>query len=654
MKQVISLEILMLEAVVILKNRFGPLYLLFTVLIVLSALIRTVLLFKALPNLDLNPLVFAEVYAVGFFYDCVTFFYFAFPLAVCTTVIPDRLFNHKYHTFLVYAGFFIIIYALVFDGVAEYLFFDEFGTRFNFIAVDYLVYTREVIGNIKESYPLPWIFSGVFCLTGIVFYFIKGYIALSFTTTSTLNQRLRRGLLFAALPVLAFLFVNLSFTAISKNSYANELAGNGIYDLFAAFRNNELDFEKFYLTRGQDVALARLRNLISEKNNRFLHKDTDNITRIINNPASEKKLNVIVVVEESLSAEYPGAFGNKEGLTPNLDRLAKESLFFTQVYATGTRTVRGLEAITLSMPPLPGTSILKHPGNEGLFSWGSVMKDKGYDAKYIYGGYGYFDNMNYFFAHNGFEVVDRSDFARGEITFANIWGVCDEDLFRKVIREADKSWTARKPFFSMVLTTSNHRPYTYPSGKIDIPSGTGRGGAVKYADYAFGELIAQARKRPWFADTLFVIVADHCASSAGKTDLPIKKYQIPLLVYSPVHVKPARVTTMASQIDIAPTVLGLLNFSYTTKFLGADILRMDPGRERAFLSTYQKLGFLEGNSLVVLGPKKYLKCYSVDRKSGSIAEAEAREEIVADALAYFQGTNYVYTNRFNRRPAPAD
>lgn len=638
----------------ILKNRFGPLCLLFAVLIVLSALIRTVLLLKALPNLDLNPLVFTEVYAVGFFYDCVTFFYFAFPLAVCSTLVPDRFFNHKYHTSLVYAGFFIVIYALAFDGVAEYLFFEEFGTRFNFIAVDYLVYTREVTGNIKESYPLAWIFTGVFCLTGLVFFFIKRYIALSFMATSTLNQRLRTGLIFVALPVLAFLFVNLSFTAISKNSYANELAGNGIYDLVAAFRNNELDFDKFYVTRGQDVTLARLRNLISEKNNRFLHKDTNDITRIITNPASEKKLNVIVVVEESLSAEYLGAFGNKEGLTPNLDRLAKESLFFTQVYATGTRTVRGLEAITLSIPPLPGTSIFKRPGNEDLFSWGSVMKDKGYDAKYIYGGYGYFDNMNYFFAHNGFEVVDRSDFVRGEITFSNIWGVCDEDLFRKVVRESDKSWTARKPFFSLVLTTSNHRPYTYPSGKIDIPSGTGRGGAVKYADYALGELIAQARKRPWFADTLFVIVADHCASSAGKTDLPIKKYIIPLIVYSPAHIKPRTVTTMASQIDIAPIVLGLMNFNYRTRFIGSDILRTNAARQRAFISTYQKLGFLEDNSLVVLGPKKYLKCYSVDRKSGSIAETESREEIVADALAYFQGTNYLYTNRFNRRPSPTD
>ena len=132
-------------------------------------------------------------------------------------------------------------------------------------------------------------------------------------------------------------------------------------------------------------------------------------------------------------------------------------------------------------------------------------------------GYGYFDNMSYFFSHNGFSIVDRSNFTRDEITFANIRGVCDEDLFRKTIQESDRSWTAGKPFFSMVMTTSNHRPYTYPAGKIDIAAGTGRGGGVKYADYAVGQFIEQAQKRPWFKDTVFVFVADHCAASAGST-----------------------------------------------------------------------------------------------------------------------------------------
>ncbi len=632
----------------ILKNRFGSLYLAGAFFVLSSTVVRTVLLLKVLPSVDASLVLIAKIYATGFFFDCVAFFYCAIPFALYTVLVPDRVFNHTWHRALVSAMFFVIIAALVFDGAAEYLFFDEFGVRFNFIAVDYLVYTREVLGNIRESYPVAPILGGVCLLAALIFAGLRKYIALTFQSRSTLRQRLLPGMVFAVVPALSFVFVGLSFTAVTKNTFANELAGNGIYDLFAAFRNNELDYNAFYVTRGEETVLAKIRDELREKNNHFVSSDIHDLTRTITNQGEEQKRNIVVIIEESLNADYLGVFGNPNGLTPNLDRLAKESMSFTRLYATGTRTVRGLEAITLSMPPLPGISIVKRPDNKGLFSWGSVMSGKGYDTKYVYAGYGYFDNMNAFFSGNGFTIVDRSSFARQEITFANIWGVCDEDLFRKTVQEADASYAAKRPFFSMVMTTSNHRPYTYPGGKIDIPPGTGRDGAVKYADFAIGRLIAQARTKPWFDNTIFVIVADHCASSAGKTDLPVKRYEIPLIIYAPKQLKPRRINTLMSQIDIAPTVLGLMNFSYTTKFMGADVLKMDPLQGRAFISTYQKLGFIKGGGLVVLGPQKYLKSFTIDLKSGAAAESAPSEELVADALGYFQGASYLYRNRLNR------
>jgi phosphoglycerol transferase MdoB-like AlkP superfamily enzyme len=387
---------------------------------------------------------------------------------------------------------------------------------------------------------------------------------------------------------------------------------------------------------------------LAERNGLLAGSDHRDITRVIANPGPEKKLNIIVIIEESMSAEYLGAFGDKGGHTPNLDQLAKESLLFTHAYATGTRTVRGLEAITLSMPPLPGTSIVKRPRNEDFFSWGTLMRSKGYDTRFIYGGHGYFDNMNYFFGHNGFAVTDRADLAKEEITFANVWGVCDEDLFRRVIREGSRSHAEGRPFFFEVMTTSNHRPYTYPEGKIDIPSGSGRGGGVKYADYAIGRFIDEVKRQPWFKETVIVIVADHCAASGGKVDLPIKRYEIPLLVYSPAHVRPGKVDRMMSQIDIAPTVLGILNMSYRSKFFGRDILRADAAPERAFISTYQKLGYLTGDRLLVVGPKRRLDSYAVARLDGSAREIKPREQDVADTLSYFQGASYIYKNRLNR------
>lgn len=626
-------------------------YTLFLIVIAFSFLTRTILLVKSLPSLELTPLLLAKIYGVGFFFDCVTFSYFAIPFVIVAMLLPDKFFNSRVFKALAGVVGFIVTYLMLFNIIAEYTFFDEFATRFNFIAIDYLIYTSEVIRNIRESYPVNWLLGGIFAVNIFVFIWVRKHLALAFSGTSRLGQRCRAGLSFLILPILAFFFVDISMNHISPNNYADELASNGIYNLAAAFRNNELDFNKFYAVKENTVVMSALKRQLVEKGNHFISSEVNDIARVIQHEGPEKHLNVVVIVEESLSANLLGTFGNKAGITPNLDKVAGESMFFTNLYATGTRTVRGLEAIALAIPPLPGTSIVKRPNNENFFSWGSVMKDKGYDNKFIYAGHGYFDNMNYFFANNGFATVDRLNFAKDEVTFTNAWGVCDEDLFMKVIKEGDKSFALKKSFFSVVMTTSNHRPFTYPEGKIDIPSKTGRDGGVKYADYAIGRLLAEAKKKPWFNDTIFVIVADHCAGSARKMALPVKDYRIPLFIYAPALVKPQKIDRMMSQIDIAPTVLGLLNVSYTTKFFGKDILNDQSGQERAFISTYQKLGFIEGNRLLVLGPKKETSFYTFTRGfSGDdkTIEIKHQDDLLVNGLGYYQGAYYVYKNRLNR------
>ncbi|MGY8831832.1 MAG: LTA synthase family protein, partial [Pseudomonadales bacterium] len=230
---------------------------------------------------------------------------------------------------------------------------------------------------------------------------------------------------------------------------------------------------------------------------------------------------------------------------------------FSKFYATGTRTDRGLEAITLSIPPTPGRSIVKRIGREaGYASLGQQFAAQGYDSAFLYGGRGYFDNMNAFFGGNGYRIVDQSSVAEADIAFKNAWGMSDEDLYKQALKIADADHAAGKPFFLQLMTTSNHRPYTYPEGRIDIPSGDGREGAVKYTDYAIGQLLAQVREKPWFKDTLFVFVADHTAGSAGKEDLPVANYHIPLFIYAPEHIEPREFTDVVSQIDLAPTLLG--------------------------------------------------------------------------------------------------
>jgi len=618
-----------------------------TVFLVFSTGIRLLLFADTPKGSGLTFPLLAKAMGTGILFDLGTLSYLLIPFALYLVVVPKRVAAHRFHW--VVAGFTFLLFAafLIFDGVAEYLFFEEFGTRFNFIAVDYLVYTREVVGNIRESYPLLPIFSGIGVVALASVYLMRDRIRRSAGITYRGRYR-TTGFLLLLPPLVSMAFLDIANASVSSNNFANELAQNGIYSLVAAFRNNELDFTRFYRTKPERQVLARLRTLVSESNNRFLDPNGERMTRRITDPGREKRLNVIVVMEESLSAEYLGVFGNDRKLTPNLDRLAGESIFFTRLYATGTRTVRGLEALTLSMPPLPGSSIVKRPGNDGFRSWGEIMKGKGYDTRFLYAGYGYFDNMKEFYAGNGFNVVDRADFGKDEITFANIWGVCDEDLFRKTIREAGRSHAAGRPFFHMVMTTSNHRPFTYPEGRIDIPSKTGRDGGVKYADYAVGMLIEASRREPWFSDTVFVIVADHSAGSAGKTDIPVKRYEIPLIVYAPGHFAPKRVDTLMSQIDVAPTVLGLLNMSYDTEFLGRDILKPSGLPHRAFLSTYQKLGFMTENRLLVLGPRKYAAEYEIDPESGAAKQIPLDDSLLDDMLAYYEGENHLYKHRLNR------
>ncbi len=630
-------------------GRFLVLGLFFSAFLILSLITRTVLLLNCLREVDLKMLLLLKIYSMGLYFDVVTFGYVALPFVLYLIFLPDRLYRSRLHQSVMYIAVFLTTCLFLFSSVAEYFFFDEFGVRFNFIAVDYLIYTQEVVLNIVESYPVIPIFSAIAVVSALIAFLMRRKLYLALVQESSIGQRLKQGALFFIIPVIATVFVSLPHSHISSNSYANELAANGIYSLFAAFRNNKINYETFYASLDSKNVFKNLRALLHEENADFLNDDVYDITRKIRNNGPEKKLNVVVVVEESLSAEYLGTFGNEHGITPNLDRIAKESVFFTNMHATGTRTDRGLEAISLSIPPTPGRSILKRKDNENLFSWGSLMKSLGYDTKFLYGGYGYFDNMNYFFSHNGVDhMIDRSDFTKHEIVFENAWGISDEDLFRKSIEEFRKSYESRKPFFGLIMTTSNHRPYTYPEGRIDIPSHTGRNGAVKYADYAIGKFLQDAGKEPWFRDTIFVFVADHCAGSAGKSSLPVKHYEIPLFIFSPSHLDPQTIDKLSSQIDIAPTVMGILGFSYNSQFFGKDILRMSPGQERAFIGTYEKLGYLKQDKLVILNIKKDNSFYQFYRHKGKSRKASPDNILLYEAISYYQGASYLSEHRLNR------
>lgn len=600
------------------------------------AILLGIFLFTSLVPKDFNR----DLYKAVIWYIILRFAIF---ILLYTRSLSFRL---RWRTVVLKIFFFITIFLLVFNAVSEWFFWDEFSSRYNFIAVDYLIYTNEVVGNIQESYPIVSIIAGVAVVTLVLFLLIRKSIGLSVRAPLRFSKRIIvLSLLLIGIAALSFI-IKPGWKNFSGNNYVNELAGNGMYEFVQAFKNNKLDFYTYYQTLPDSTAFHILRQSLADSNSSFISNDIFDIERQISYPGPEKKMNVVLISVESLSASFMQAFGNKNNITPSLDTLARKGLFFTSLYASGTRTVRGLEALSLSIPPPPGQSIVKRPGNENLFSLGSVFKDKGYTTQYIYGGYGYFDNMNYFFGHNGYDVVDRTALKADEIHYANIWGVADEDLFTLALREMDNNYALNKPFFSQVMTVSNHRPFTYPDGRIDIPpTSQTRDGAVKYTDYSIGQFIKQASQKPWFGNTIFIVVADHCASSAGKQALPVTGYHIPMIIYSPGNIAPQEIRSLTAQIDIAPTLLGLLNFSYKTKFFGQDIFRTAPEKQRAFLSTYQGLGFLKHDTLVVQSPVKKVKTYQPDFTTGDAREIEGDTTLTREAIAYYQVISWLIKHK---------
>ncbi|OAQ42070.1 sulfatase [Pedobacter psychrophilus] len=626
------------------SKRFGPIFLLYLIIISLAFITRTALLFKSAAGFEWTFLNIIGIYFIGLFYDTVLASYFCIPLVLYIWLIPNKIFRKNWHRIILYGYFLLVTFLLLFNIVAEWVFWDEFSTRFNFIAVDYLVYTTEVIGNIWQSYPVIKILIIIFLIAIATFFLIKNSIKASLNSSLQFSKRTMIALPLLCIPILSWFLVSNKGKEFSNNQFAVELAGNGLYEFGAAFCNNELDYNKFYATIDQDRAFKIVRELLGHDNVTFL-EDKNSIVRKIKYTGDEKKYNVVLISVESLSADYLGVYGNTQNLTPNMDSLAKNGLLFSNLYASGTRTVRGLEALSLSIPPTPGQSIVKRPNNENLFSIGNLLKKQNFDTQYIYGGYGYFDNMNYFFSNNGYQVIDRTAInEKKEIHYENIWGVADEDLFTLSIKELDKDYQSGKPFFSQIMTTSNHRPFTYPDGRIDIPSHTNQEGAVKYTDYAIGKFLKEAATKPWFNNTIFVIIADHCASSAGKTELPVYRYHIPAFIYAPKIVKPQVFEKLIAQMDIVPTLLGMLNINYDSKFFGRDIFQVKPDEEWAFVSTYEKLGFIRNGHLLVLSPQKKVQQFKVLPNNDQIEE-KVDKKLEEEAIAFYQTASYLYKNK---------
>lgn len=312
-------------------------------------------------------------------------------------------------------------------------------------------------------------------------------------------------------------------------------------------------------------------------------------------------------MEESFGSVYVDSTDNAGGpvTSPHLDHLSEGGLFFTNIYATGNRTVNALEAIFTSFPPLPGISTARRPGSVGMNSLPALLHDHGYDTAFLYGGRKVFDNMGNFWSGIGFnQAWDQADIA--EPGFTTIWGVADEYLFAEALKRLDEHAAvdagSTAPFFLSLLTVSNHRPYLYPAGRIDKnPDEKYRWNATKYADWAFGNFVEQARTHPWFANTVFIFIGDHGPRVFGAAQVPVQSFRVPLLFYSPGNITPERNPVLGSSIDMTPTLLGLLGLTYDSPFFGRDLRRVPEGSGRVVMQHNFSIA-MGGAQIAIIAP----------------------------------------------------
>ncbi len=594
------------------------------------------------------------IFPIGLRMDLILLCYMSFLPAILITFLPNKWIKFT-NKFLVFYSF-LFLFLILFVELATPDFVKQYDTRPNKIFLDYLIYPREVVGMLLKSYLVSIIVT--FSVLGVAFYFaIKKGQTFFHTKESAYKTKL------IVFPLAAFLLffgmrssltskrpINASNAVFSTDQLTNCLGLNSFYTIaFAAYSlKNEANTE-MYGKMDQAEAIARVKKYMAVGKDDF-DGSPDNPFLHIQNPEVllKRPYNLVVFLQESLGAEYVGVLGGKP-LTSEFDSLSKEGLLFTNLYCTGTRSVRGIEAVITGFLPSPSESVVKLGGaQQGFFTLADAFKRKGYETSFIYGGMSNFDNMASFFNGNGFEdIVDQEDFDSdgNKYAFKGTWGYSDEDLAVK----ANNYFKSKgdKPFFSLMFSTSNHEPFEYPAGRIkgyDKKAATVNN-AMKYADFSIGKFFEMAKKEAYFKNTIFIVIADHNTRTYGKNLVPINKFHIPALIIGPGVPKGQVYSQLASQIDIPPTLLSFVGGQFETPMVGRNLNSKQPGLQGRSIMQFNDINaFRVGNKVVIMQPN--LKPLQFEIKNDTtLVPVKLDEELAKDGLAHVITAGNLYKEK---------
>ena len=550
--------------------------------------------------------------------------------------------------------FLVVISSLIFMEIATFPFMAQYDVRPNYLFVEYLEYPKEVFGMIISDYKLELLLA--FVVIGVFGYlYLKRYRD-GLSDIFELSY-VKRVLLFFPLTILLAIGIrssfghrgaNISDAIYSSNRVLNEITKNSIYGVgYAVYVNIEHEgknISKRYGTMDIKEAIKRVENRLNIKSldEKFPLKRVEKT-----HFKSNKPKNLVIFLQESLGAQFVEAVGGEKGITPNLNRLAKEGVLFSELYSNGTRSVRGIAGVVAGNFSVPGKGVVKrNKSQRDYFTIAKLLKPYGYHSSFIYGGESRFDNMKGWFLGNGFdEIIDEPKFKNPK--FVGTWGVCDEEVVKRANSEYKKLYRENKKFVSVIFSTSNHKPFDFPDGKIELIKGVKKKSvknAIKYADFAIGKFIEMARKEPYYKDTVFVIVADHNVRVYGDDVVPVNMFHIPALILGG-GVKAMKYDRLSTQPDVLATALDLIGLDLKYPIMGHSIFS-DKKRDLAFMQFYNNYALRVGNKVAVVRENKKPETFEyIDKHLKKIAHDEKLEK---DALAFVLVLDYLYNKRLYR------
>jgi len=615
---------------------FGPLLFLMASELLLFSFFRLIFTMVYFNRLKEEPR-FLMLFPLGFRMDLVIVCYSSMLFLLLLVLIPKKALLKIRWIFLLPVTLFMCFFLYMESCTITFI--QEFDIRPDRIFIEYLKHPKEILSTLFAAYKLPMF------ITVVLLVFYGGF---TWKTFSILIHQYKpwglwkRLIIFPFAGVLLFLggrgslghrAANISTVSFSNNHLVNEMALNSSYTvLYAVYRlRHEKNPSLIYGSMDKEEIIKRVKANLTVLNEDFIESEIPFLHHQKSPVKADRPRNVVIFLQESLGAEYVSCL-NGLPLTPNICRLKDEGLWFKNLYATGTRTIRGIEATVCGFLPTPSRSVVKLGlARHGFFNAALLFKQHNYTTEFIYGGMSNFDEMRSFFISNGFQkIYDKPTFENP--VSDGVWGVSDEDLVRKA-HEVFKSH-GDKPFFALMLSTSNHTPFDFPDGRIELykKPKEGHENAIKYADYAIGLFFDLAKKADYFKHTIFLVVADHNTRVRGNELVPIHKFHIPGFIIGP-DVPKMEYKDLVSQIDLLPTLLHFTGLDTIHPMIGRNLMTLPPGTPgRALMQYSSHYAYQVDNQVVIFKPYKEPLQFKYTKKK--LKPVELDPDFANDALAH--------------------